>query len=184
MGSIRVRWGVLGTVLALVSGTAQAGLKVGLVLDRGGKDDKSFNQAAYQGSLRAQKELGIELKTVESTDTNSFEPLLRTFAQHGYDLIIGVDSNQDWIKPGFVLTSMLKRVDVAVFETIKATQGGGFASGTARYGLANEGVDYSLDDFNRKLLAADVLTKVDDLKKQIIAGKIHVPDYYKRNAKN
>jgi basic membrane protein A len=75
-------------------------------------------------------------------------------------------------------------VDVAVFETIKATQGGGFASGTARYGLANEGVDYSLDDFNRKLLAADVLTKVDDLKKQIIAGKIHVPDYYKRNAKN
>src|SRR3954471_10472880 len=88
------KWnGILG--LALVSGMlfssqGQADLKVGLVLDKGGRDDKSFNAAAYLGATKAQTDLKIFLKYVEATDDNAFEPLLRTFAQRDFDLIIGV----------------------------------------------------------------------------------------------
>ena len=58
----------------LVAATAHAELKVGLVLDKGGKDDKSFNAAAYQGAMKAKGELKIFVKTVEATDDNAFEP--------------------------------------------------------------------------------------------------------------
>ncbi|MGZ5280046.1 MAG: BMP family lipoprotein, partial [Pseudobdellovibrionaceae bacterium] len=93
---------------------------------------------------------------------------------------IGVDSNQNWIKPGFILTSMLKRVDVAVFETIKETKEGKFTAGITTYGLKNKGVDYALDQHNDKLITADIRKKVEELKSQIIAGQIVVPDYYKK----
>src|SRR3984957_14411013 len=67
-----------------------ADFKVGLVLDRGGKDDKSFNASAYEGGQEAKKKLGIYLKYVEASDDNAFEPLLRGFAQRDFDLIIGI----------------------------------------------------------------------------------------------
>src|SRR5258708_38809527 len=69
---------------------AQPDFKVGLVLDRGGKDDKSFNSSAYEGAAQAKKKLGVFLKYVEASDDNSFEPMLRAFAQKDFDLIIGV----------------------------------------------------------------------------------------------
>lgn len=305
-----------------------APLKVGLVLDKGGKDDKSFNSAAYLGAKKAEKDLKIDLKYVEATDTNAIENLHRAFARKNFDLIIGigfaqkeavrkiaaqfpnvkfaivdgevsapnvrsllfeehegsflvgalaamasktntigfvggmdiplirrfamgyaagakhinpkikvtenyigvtgeawnnpakakelalaqyssgadvifvaagasnsgvfdaaeekkqyaigVDSNQNWMKPGIILTSMLKAVDVAVFDTIKETQEGKFTGGISRFGLANKGVDYTLDQYNQKLITADMKKKVEELKKNIIAGKIQVPDYYKK----
>src|SRR4051794_27844366 len=75
---------------AFFSSVAQASLKVGLVLDKGGKDDRSFNGAAYEGATRAKKDLGIDLKYVEATDTNAIENLHRSFAKKDYDLIIGI----------------------------------------------------------------------------------------------
>jgi len=84
-----------------VSNAAFAAIKVGLVLDKGGKDDKSFNTSAYEGATKAQKELGIELKYVEATDTNSFEVLHRNFAQKKYDLVIGI---------GFAQADAVKKV--------------------------------------------------------------------------
>jgi len=306
-----------------------AEFKVGLVLDRGGKDDKSFNASAYQGGMEAKKKLGIYLKYVEASDDNAFEPLLRAFAQRDFDLIIGIgfaqkeaikkvaaqypqkhfaivdaevdapnvrcllfeehegaylmgaiaamtsktgkigflggmdiplirrfamgyeagakeinpqitvmdnyvgvtseawnnppkgkelavaqydggadiifaaagasglgafdaaeekdklvmgcDSNQDWVKPGRVLTSMLKRVDAAVFSTIEEAKAGKFAGGMKRFGLANKGVDFSVDEYNGKILSAAVRKRADELKADIIAGKIVVPDYYKKH---
>jgi basic membrane protein A len=308
-------------------GTA-AEFKVGLVLDRGGKDDKSFNSSAYEGATEAQKKLGISLKYVEATDDNAFEPLLRAFAQREYDLIIGigfaqkdavakvaaqfpkrrfaivdakvdvpnvrsllfeehegaflvgaiaaltsktgkigfvggmeiplirrfemayeagarhinpsvsiaanyvgitseawnnppkgkelalsqfesgadivfaaagasglgvfdaaeekkkfaigVDANQDWTKPGLILTSMLKRVDQAVFSSIEDARNGSFSGGVKHFGLANKGVDYSVDEFNAKILTEAVRKKADEIKADIIAGRIIVPDYYKK----
>jgi len=59
-------------------------------LDRGGKDDKSFNSSAYEGANLARTNLGIYLKYVEAADDNAFEPSLRAFAQHDFDLIIGI----------------------------------------------------------------------------------------------
>lgn len=304
-----------------------ADYRVALVLDKGGKDDKSFNAAAFEGASKAKNELGVQLKYVEATDDAAIEGMIRSFAQKKFDLIvaigfsmaegvnkvakafpeqkftlvdsevklpnvrclmfeehqgsyvvgalaglmtktnrvgflggmdaslirrfqmgfeaglkktnpkakldtnyvgvtseawnnpakakelalaeyskgadiifgaagasnyglfdaaedkkkfaIGVDSNQNWVKPGFVLTSMLKRVDVAVFDTIKDAKAGKFSAGTVRFGLNNQGVDYAVDKYNEKLLPAGVREKVDAIKAEIANGKIHVPDYYK-----
>src|ERR1035441_2316804 len=324
------RLAVLLVVTSLASSLlpALAEFKVGLVLDRGGKDDKSFNSAAYEGANRAKTKLGIFLKSCEASDDNAFEPMLRAFALRDFDLIIGigfaqkeaiqkvaaqfpkrqfaivdaqveapnvrslmfqehegayvvgsiaamtsktgkigfvggmdiplirrfvmgyeagakkinpqitvmanyvgvtseawnnppkgkelavsqyeggadiifaaagasglgvfdaaedkkkfaigVDSNQDWTKPGLILTSMLKRVDEAVYSTIEEAKAGKFAGGVKWFGLANKGVDYSFDQYNAKILTEPVRKRADELKAEIIAGKITVPDYYKK----
>lgn len=317
-------------LLAAVPLAARAAdFKVGLVLDRGGKDDKSFNASAYEGGQEAKKKLGIYLKYVEASDDNAFEPLLRGFAQRDFDLIIGIgfaqkeamkkiaaefpqkhfaivdaqvdapnvrcllfeehegaylvgaiaamtsktgkvgflggmdiplirrfalaydagakkinpqitvtenyvgvtseawnnppkgkelavaqydggadiifaaagasglgafdaaeeknkfvigcDSDQNWVKPGHVLTSMLKRVDVAVFSTIEEAKAGKFEGGAKKFGLANKGIDFADDNFNAKLLTDDVRKRANELKAEIIGGKIDVPDYYKKH---
>ena len=305
------------------------GYRIGLVFDKGGKDDKSFNSAAYQGALKVKKELGYFVKYVEATDDNAFESLLRAFAQKrtfdlvisvgfsqidplkkvalqfpnqkfaivdgvvdlpnvrslvfkehegsflvgaiaamtsktgrigfiggidvplirrfekgyeagmkyinpkakltsnfvgitaeawnnpakakelamtqyntGVDVIfsaagasslglfdaaeekkkfaIGVDSNQNFVKPGFILTSMVKKVDEAVFQTCKDLGEGRFVGGIFDFGLANRGVDYSTDEFNQKILPASTVQKAEEIRKQIISGKLQVPDYFQR----
>lgn len=314
--------------LSFSSPTLAQAFRVGLVLDKGGKDDKSFNSAAYQGAMKAKKELGIDLKYVEATDTNAIESLQRAFAHKGFDLVIsigfaqmeglkkvapqfpqtkfaivdgnvqapnvrallfeeqegsfvvgalaemksksptvgfiggmeiplirrfemgyeagvkyinpkakvianyvgvsgeawnnptkakelalsqyasgvdvifvaagasgtgvfdaaedqkklaiGVDSNQDSIKPGFILTSMIKGVDVAVYDTIKQAQAGHFTGGVMHYGLKEHGVDYTLDKDNQALITPEMKNRADSIEQQIIAGKIQVPDYYKK----
>ncbi len=318
----------VGGLVLSVQG-AHAEFKVGLVFDRGGKDDKSFNASAYAGAMEAKSKLKAFVKYVEATDDNSFEPLLRSFAQKDFDLIIGIgfaqaeavkkiagqfpkknfaivdseidlpnvrsllfeeqegsylvgaiaagltqgpapkvgfiggmdvplirrfemgykcgaakmnpkselvsnylgstpqawndpprakevaksqyskgaevifaaagasgaglfdaaeenkklaigcDSNQNWIKPGRIVTSMLKRVDTAVYDSISDASKGKFTGGAKRFGLANKGVDFSIDEYNKALIPADLLKKVNQYKAEIIAGKIKVPDYYK-----
>ena len=301
-------------------------IKIGLVLDKGGRDDKSFNNAAYDGTTRAGKEFNIFTKTVEASDDSAFEPLQRTMAERNFDLIIGVgfaqeeavrkvasdfpnihfalvdskvelpnvasllfkehegsflvgmiaalknqtgtvgfvggmdiplirkflmgyeegvryakpslrvisnftgvtpdawnnptkgkelanaqysqgadiiftaagasnsgvfdsaeenkkfaigvDSNQNWVKPGFILTSMLKKVDIAVYETIKSVVDKKFNSGVHNFGLDNNGIDYAMDDYNKNLIPKEIIDKVETAKKDIIAGKIKVTDYY------
>jgi basic membrane protein A len=301
--------------------------RVALVLDRAGKEDRSFNAAAYLGATRAQKELGIELKHVEASDLAAFESLHRSLSTKKFDLIIGigfsqmdavkkiasqnpqqkfaivdgeiqapnvrsllfeehegsflvgaaaalksktnkigfiggmdvplirrfekgyvagvnhikpnskvvvnyigstadafnnptkgkelalaqynsgvdvifvaagssglgvfdaaeekktlaigVDSNQNWVKPGFILTSMLKRVDVAVFDTIKDCVQNKFTAGVQRFGLSNKGIDYALDEHNSRLLTKEIQSKLEEIKKQILSKKIKVPDFYK-----
>ena len=87
-------------------------------------------------------------------------------------LAIGVDSNQNHIQPGTMLTSMLKRVDVAVYEAAKA-----FKPGVTVLGLKEGGVDYAMDDNNAKLVSADMKKKVEAAKADIIGGKVKVADY-------
>jgi basic membrane protein A and related proteins len=308
------------------AGSAGGTVQVGLILDKGGKDDKSFNSAAFLGASEAVKEGGVELKDVETMDDALFEPNLRALAERGFDLVIGigfaqrepiervakefpnihfaivdaevdlpnvasllfdehegsflvgaiaagtsetgtigfvggmdvplirrfemgysagakyvrpdvkvlsnfvgvtsdawnnptrgkelaqgqyrrgadvifaaagasglgvfdaaeemdryvigVDSNQNWLKPGFVLTSMLKRVDRAVYEVIQEARTGRFRGGVHRFTLANEGIDFSLDEHNEAILLPRVQALADSLKKEIVAGRIDVPDYY------
>lgn len=313
---------------SVIPSVAFGAIKVGLVLDRGGKDDKSFNSAAYEGALKAEKDFKIELKYVEATDLQSLENLHRSFAKKNYDLIIGigfaqgdalkkvasqfpkinfaivdadiqlpnvssllfeehegsflvgalaalntktkvigfvggmdiplirrfelgykagaekidpkikiisnfvgvtpdswnnppkakelalsqisqnsdvifvaagasntgvfdaieekkifaigVDSNQNAMKPGRILTSMLKRVDTAVYKVIESANNKAFKPGTIRFGLYNNGVDYAIDENNKKLLTPEMIKKISALKSEIISQKIIVPDYYKR----
>ena len=307
------------------SAAAESKLKIGLVLDRGGRDDKSFNAAAFKGASEAVKELGLELKDVESPNDHSFEPAIRSLAERGHQLIIaigfaqkeavekvapqfpqtkfaiidapidlpnvqsrmfaehegsymvgylagqatksntigfvggmdiplirrffvayeagakaanpkikvletyvgntseawanpsrakelalshynnksdiiftaagassmgvfdaaeekklfaiGVDSNQNWVKPGLILTSMLKRVDLAVYHIIKDTFQNKFAAGQSVMSLKDDGVGYAVDEYNEKLIGP-YKEKLESIKADIISGKIAVPDYY------
>jgi basic membrane protein A len=93
---------------------------------------------------------------------------------------IGVDSNQNWVKSGKVLTSMLKRVDNAVFQTVADVAAGKFKPGVRRFGLKDGGIDYAMDSHNQSLVTPEMKKRVDALKADIISGKIKVPDYYEK----
>jgi len=92
-------------------------------------------------------------------------------------LSIGCDSNQDYLHPGSVLTSAVKRVDVAVYQAYKAAQAGTWKPGQLVLGLAEEGVDYSFDSYNDKILTPEMKVKLDQAKADIISGKIKVSEY-------
>ncbi len=313
--------------LSTVSASADP-LKIALILDRGGKDDKSFNTAAFRGATEAKEKLGIFLKEVEVADDNLYEPAMKSFAQKKFDLIIavgvsqsepvkklakenpnqkfaivdakvdapnvvslvfeehegsylvgyvaglkstsgkigfiggmdiplirrfemaytqgakaakpstqvltnyigvtseawnnptkgkelaqsqygqgadiiftaagasnngvfdaseaqkkftiGCDSNQNWIKPGLVLTSMLKRVDTAVYKTIEDVTKGKFKGGVHTFGLKDNGIDWALDEHNKKLFTEAEIKKINGVKTAIVTGKVKVDDYYKK----
>jgi basic membrane protein A len=91
---------------------------------------------------------------------------------------IGVDSNQNHLHPGSVLTSMLKRVDVAVYNAFSQAKDGGWQPGVQSLGLKESGVDYALDENNRQILGPEIQAKLDEAKAAIIDGKLEVKDYY------
>lgn len=88
---------------------------------------------------------------------------------------IGVDSDQDDVEPGSVLTSMIKRVDVAVFQTISDLKDGRFTAGSEIYDLKSDGVGYSPLTYTKDIIGADNVAKVEVVKKQIIDGLLLVP---------
>ena len=92
-------------------------------------------------------------------------------------LAIGVDSNQNHIQPGSVLTSMVKRVDLAVFEAFKTAKDGTWKSGVRNLGVAEGGVGYSLDQYNRGLITPEMERRLGQARADIVAGKIKVTDY-------
>lgn len=303
----------------------QTKFRVGLVLDKGGRDDKSFNSAAFLGATAATTEIKAELRDVQAPDDSAFEPAIRAFAEKGFPLVIsvgfiqadavkkvaalfpqtkfaivdglveapnvaslmfaehegsylvgyaaglatktnqvgfiggmeiplirrfqrgyeagvqaanpkakiivnyigvnsaawanptrgkelalaqygqgadvifhaagasgmgvfdaaeekktlaiGVDSNQNHIRPGRVLTSMLKRVDQAVSDVIREASAGQFKAGTRYFGIKDKGVDYAVDEHNEALIAPH-RAKLEEVRRKIIAGEIKVPDYY------
>lgn len=295
-------------------------LKIGIVFDRGGLGDKSFNDSAWRGIQRAEKELGITSQKVESKEEKDYEANLTAFADEGLDLVIavglnqekalqkvaanypdikfaivdgtvnapnvrmlkfkeeegsflvgflagkmtktgkvgfvggmeldlikkfqygytagvktanpnaevlpakyignwdnidqakvasnvlfdggadiiyhaagraglgviraakehnlfaiGVDSDQDGEAEGNVLTSMIKRVDEAVFATISDLKAGNFASGEKWYDLAQNGVGISDLTFTKDKIDPKFLTELDEIKKKIVSGDIQVP---------
>jgi len=94
-------------------------------------------------------------------------------------LSIGVDSNQNHLHPGKVLTSMVKRVDNAVYDAF--TAGENLETGAQVLGLAEGGVGYALDDNNKDLITEEMQTRVDEVSQQIQSGEIEVHDYYSDN---
>ncbi|MCM2563495.1 BMP family ABC transporter substrate-binding protein [Lutimaribacter sp. EGI FJ00015] len=107
------------------------------------------------------------------------EAVLRTAADEGI-LSIGVDSNQNHLFPGKVLTSMLKRVDVAVYDAMKA--GEDLETGVFNIGLAENGVGYALDEHNASLVSDEMKATVDAARQQIIDGEISVASYYENDS--
>ncbi|MGR3455817.1 BMP family lipoprotein [Pseudooceanicola sp.] len=100
--------------------------------------------------------------------------VLQTAADEGI-LSIGVDSNQNYLHPGQVLTSMLKRVDVAVADAMAA--GEDLETGVTVLGLAEDGVGYAMDDNNADLVTEDMAGAAEEAKAAIIAGETEVHDY-------
>jgi basic membrane protein A len=94
---------------------------------------------------------------------------------------IGVDSNQNGLQPGKVLTSMLKRVDVAVYNAFMDAKNDSFSYGFSSLGLAENGVDYAMDENNADLVTDEMKAAVEAAKADIIAGKITVHDYMSDN---
>ncbi len=92
-------------------------------------------------------------------------------------LSIGCDSNQNYLHPGSVLTSAVKRVDTAVYKTMLDAKNGTWKGGVLQLGLSEQGVDYSLDEYNRKLITPEMEAKLNKAKADIIAGKIKVTEY-------
>ncbi|MBU2510382.1 BMP family ABC transporter substrate-binding protein [bacterium] len=337
---------VLLSIFLMVSAYALAEVRVGVVFDAGGKNDRSFNQSAWEGASKAKKDFGIALKDVEPGDSSAVEEAMRAFAQEGYDIIfgigfanataienvakefpgvnfaivdavvdlpnvssllfkehegsylvgmiagmrsrvvdgkrvvgfiggmeiplihkfevgyregarkiypdievivnyvgntptawndpakakeiakaqigkgasviyaaaggsgnglfdalketngkgpcypkfknndridscvygIGVDSNQNYIVPGQIVTSMLKRVDVSVYETIKKVKDGNLSGGIQIFGLENNGVGFAIDKFNQRLVNKKMAKVVNQFRQKIIDGEIIVPD--------
>ena len=92
-------------------------------------------------------------------------------------LAIGVDSNQNHLYPGTILTSMVKRVDLAVYEAFKTAKDGAWKPGVRNLGVAEGGVGYALDQHNRKLITPEMERRLTQARADIIAGKIKVTDY-------
>jgi|LakMenEpi03Aug12_release.lakeMendotaPanAssembly.Ray.scaffolds.fasta_scaffold128308_3 basic membrane protein A len=94
-------------------------------------------------------------------------------------LAIGVDSNQNGVKPGHILTSMVKSVDVAVFESIRSATDGKLIGGqTVFHGFRTGGIDIAMDENNKRLITPDMYNKAESIKAAINSGTIKVPDYY------
>ncbi|MGF1625488.1 MAG: BMP family protein [Alphaproteobacteria bacterium] len=92
-------------------------------------------------------------------------------------LAIGVDSNQNYLHPGVVLTSMLKRVDVAAYNAFTGALNDTWEPGVQVLGLAEEGVGWSLDEHNESLITDDMQAAVEAARDAIIAGEIEVHDF-------
>jgi len=90
---------------------------------------------------------------------------------------IGVDSNQNHLYPGSVLTSMVKRVDVATYNAMMDEKNDNWTSGTVVLGLAEDGVSAAFDDNNASLITDDMKAAVEKAKQDIISGAIEVHDY-------
>ena len=102
--------------------------------------------------------------------------VLQTAADNGV-LGIGVDSNQNHLHPGKVLTSMLKRVDNAVYDAMMDAHNGAFTPGVYVMGLAEDGVGYALDENNAALITDEMKAAAEEARAKIISGEITVHDY-------
>ena len=96
-------------------------------------------------------------------------------------LAIGVDSNQNYMHPGTMLTSMLKRVDLATYETFMDVKSGNFSSGVKVLGLAEDGVGWALDEHNESLISDVMKSTINGLSDKVKSGSIKVHDYMSDN---
>ncbi len=100
-------------------------------------------------------------------------------AKETHTFAIGVDSDQNYMAPGTILTSMVKRVDNEAFDMVKSVTDGTFKGGTVKYyGLKEGGVDAAMDEYNKGLIPDAILKQIADLRQKVIAGEIVVPNYF------
>ena len=163
-------------------GVRYADPKAVVIQSMAGTTPEAWSDPARGGELaRQQFDRGVDVIYAAAGETGLGALQAATDA-HKY--AIGVDSNQNYLHPGTMLTSMVKRVDVVAYNALKAAQAGTWKAGYAILGLKEGGVDYAYDQFNAKLITPAMKAKVDQAKADIIAGKLKVHDYESTNSCN
>lgn len=156
-------------------GAMWANPKAEMIGNMTGTTGAAWNDPARGGELaKAQFSQGVDVVFAAAGGTGIG---VYQAAKDSGKFAIGVDSNQNHIQPGTMLTSMLKRVDVAVYNVAR-----GHKAGISVLGLKEGGVDYAVDANNAKLVTADMKKKVEAAKADIISGKIKVADFMADNA--
>ena len=129
-----------------------------------------------KGSELAKSQIGRGADVIFHAAGNTGGGVMQAAKDAG-KLSIGCDSNQNYLHPGSVLTSAVKRVDVAVYKTIMDAKNGTWKGGPIVLGLAEDGVGYSLDEHNRKVITPEMEAKLTAAKADIISGKLKVAEY-------
>jgi basic membrane protein A len=167
----------------------ECGYAQGVKYDSGGKSEvianmtgttpAAWNDPVKGGELaKSQIDRGADIVYAAAGATG--QGVLKAAADAG-KFGIGVDSNQNGLFPGKILTSMLKRVDVATYDSFKDAKDGTWKAGVQVFGLKNDGVGYAVDENNKAILSADAKAKAEAAKADIISGKIQVHDYLSDN---
>ncbi len=148
--------------------------KVEVTSNMVGTTSDSWNNPAKGGELaRSQFDRGVDV--VFAVAGGSGLGTLQTAKEKG-KLGIGVDSNQNHLYPGSILTSMVKRVDNAVYDSFMQMKNGTWKAGVTAKGIKEDGVDWALDENNRKLITPEIEKRVLGARKDIIDGKVKVID--------
>ena len=156
-----------------VQGVKAANADATVIQNMTGTDYHAWNDPVKGGEL-TKAQIGQGADVVYAAAGGTGVGVLQTAADQGI-FSIGVDSNQNYLHPGSVLTSMVKRVDVAVYNAF--SQGTDLETGFSVLGLANGGIDYAIDEHNAGVFSADIKAAVDAAKASIIDGSIKVHDY-------
>jgi len=163
----------------------EQGIKYGnpkgeLIQNMTGTTPAAWNDPARGGELaKGQFDRGVDVIYAAAGATGN--GVLQTAKDRG-KLAIGVDSNQNHLHPGTILTSMVKRVDLATYGSFKAAMDGKWEAGISVLGLKEGGVDWALDQHNEKLVSPEMKARVEEAKADIISGKIKVHDYMSNNS--
>jgi basic membrane protein A len=155
-------------------GAKYANPKADVLMNMTGTTPAAFNDPTRGAELaRGQFDRGVDVvyAAAGATGLGVYQA-----AKDAGRLAIGVDSNQNHLHPGTMLSSMIKRVDVAVYNAMTDARKGTWKAGVTVLGLKEEGVGWALDDANRRLVTAEMEKKVNEARDAIIAGTIKVTD--------
>ncbi len=156
-------------------GGAKAAGATEVIYNMTGDTPAAWNDPAKGGEItKTQMDQGADVIYAAAGGTGV--GVLQAAADAG-KLGVGVDSNQNGLHPGKVLTSMLKRVDVAVYSAFMDAKDDKFTAGVNNLGLKEGGVDYAVDENNKDLITPEMQAAVEKAKADIIDGKIQVHDY-------
>ena len=161
-------------------GAKYADPNVVVIQNMTGSTPSAWNDPSKGGELaKAQFDRGVDVIFAAAGGTGIG---VYQAAKDAGKLAIGVDSNQNYLQPGTMLTSMVKRVDVAAYDFLKSVKNGTFKSGIKVLGLKENGVDWAYDKYNKDLITDEMKKAVEKAKADIISGKIKVHDYMSDNS--
>jgi len=163
-------------------GAKHASSEIEVIQNMTGTTPSAWNDPSKGGELaKSQFDRGVDVIYAAAGGTGIG---VYQAAKDNGKLAIGVDSNQNYLHPGTMLTSMLKRVDVAAYNAFKGAQDGTWKPGIQVLGLAEGGIDWALDEHNKSLVTAEMRAMVEKVKADIVAGTISVHDYMSDNSCN